>query len=85
MYKSSAVNASRTGKLDVLVNPAQNLVTLTDDYDYIGDVTLAQNLKFKAQNYDENSNSSVDTVAIMVLNSTNSDNATLTYKVKIKS
>jgi hypothetical protein len=85
VYKSSAVNASRTGKLDVLVNPAQNLVTLTDDYDYIGDVTLAQNLKFKAQNYDENSNSSVDTVAIMVLNSTNSDNATLTYKVKIKS
>jgi|TARA_B110000285_G_scaffold209958_1_gene251414 hypothetical protein len=85
VYISSAVSAQRTGKFEILVNPTTNLVTLTDSYDFIGDSNLAQNLKFKAQNYDEDSNSSVDTVAIMVLNSTNSDNAVLTYKVKIKS
>ena len=71
--------------MDVLVNPTQNLVTFSDEYEYVGDVNLAYNLKFQAQNYDENSNSSVDTIAIMVLNSTSSDNAVLTYKVKIKS
>ena len=46
---------------------------------------LAQNLQFKAQTFDENSNSSVDTIAIMVLNSTSSDNAELTYTVRSKS
>jgi len=85
VYKSSAVNATRSGKMEVLVNPTLNLVSFTDEYDYIGDVNLAYNLKFQAQNYDENSNSSVDTVAIMVLNSTSSDNAVFTYKVKLKS
>ena len=85
VYKSSAVNATRSGKMDVLVNPGQNLVTFSDEYEYVGDTNLAYNLKFQAQNYDENSNSSVDTIAIMVLNSTSSDNAVLTYKVKIKS
>ena len=58
---------------------------MSDSYDYIGDSNLAENLKFKAQTFDEDSNSSVDTLAIMVLNSTSSDNAVLTYKVKIKS
>ena len=85
VYKSNAVDATRSGKMDVLVNPTQNLVTFSDEYEYVGDVNLAYNLKFQAQNYDENSNSSVDTIAIMVLNSTSSDNAVLTYKVKIKS
>ncbi len=85
IYKSSAVNAQRTGKLEVIVNPTNNLVDLVDSYDFVGDSTLAQNLQFKAQTFDENSNSSVDTIAIMVLNSTSSDNAELTYTVRSKS
>lgn len=85
IYKSSAVNAQRTGKMEVIVNPTNNIVDLVDSYDYIGDASLAENLKFKAQTFDENSNSSVDTIAIMVLNSTSSDNAELTYTVKTKS
>tara|TARA_B100000902_G_C27075905_1_gene796399 strand:+ start:29 stop:730 length:702 start_codon:yes stop_codon:yes gene_type:complete len=85
IYKSSAVNAQRTGKMEVIVNPTNNIVDLVDSYDYVGDASLAENLKFKAQTFDENSNSSVDTIAIMVLNSTSSDNAELTYTVKTKS
>ena len=85
IYKSSAVNAQRTGKLEVIVNPTNNLVDLVDSYDFVGDSNLAQNLQFKAQTFDENSNSSVDTIAIMVLNSTSSDNAELTYTVRSKS
>ena len=71
--------------MEVIVNPTNNIVDLVDSYDYIGDASLAENLKFKAQTFDENSNSSVDTIAIMVLNSTSSDNAELTYTVKTKS
>ena len=85
IYKSSAVNAQRSGKIEVIVRPGSNLVDMTDTFDYIGDANLAQNLKFKAQTFDENNNSSVDTIAIMVLNSTSSDNAELTYTVRSKS
>ena len=59
---------------------------MADTFDYIGDAEhLAENLKFKAQTFDENANSEVDTIAIMVLNSTSSDNAELTYTVRSKS
>jgi hypothetical protein len=85
VYKSSAVNAQRSGKMEIIVNPTQNIIDMTDSYDYIGDAAFGENLKFKAQTFDENANSSVDTLAIMVLNSTSSDNAQLTYTVKIKS
>ena len=71
--------------MEIIVNPTQNIIDMTDSYDYVGDASFGENLKFKAQTFDENSNSSVDTLAIMVLNSTSSDNAQLTYKVKIKS
>jgi|TARA_B110000858_G_scaffold147155_1_gene167168 hypothetical protein len=85
IYKSSAVNAQRSGKMEIIVRPSSNLVDMADTFDYIGDAGLAENLKFKAQTFDENSNSEVDTIAIMVLNSTSSDNAELTYTVRSKS
>ena len=85
IYKSSEVSASRTGTMTLVVDPANDTFTFSDDYNYTGSNTFAENLKFKAQNYDEDSNSVVDTVAIMMLNLTSSDNATMYYKVKTKS
>ena len=85
IYKSNAANAQRTGTLDVVVNPVNNLISMSDTFDYVGDANNAQNLKFKAQTFDEDSNSSVDTLAIMVLNSTSNDNAYFTYTVRTKS
>jgi len=85
VYKSSAVAASRSGTMTLVVDPTNNTFTFSDDYNYTGSNTYAENLKFTAQNYDEDGNSSVDTVAIMMLNLTSSDNATLYYKVKTKS
>ncbi len=85
IYKSSAVNAQRSGKIEVIVRPGSNTVDMTDTYDYIGDAALDRNLQFKAQTFDENNNSSVDTIAITVLNSTSSDNAELIYTVRSKS
>lgn len=85
VYKSNAVNASRSGTLTLMVDPTNNTYNLSDEYDYTGDSNFAQNLKFKAQNYDENGDTVVDTVAIMVLNSTSSDDASFVYTVKSKS
>ena len=85
IYKSSYVAASRTGTLTLVVDPANDTYNISDDYEYTGNTTYAENLKFRAQNYDENGDLTVDTVAIMMLNLTVSDTAILYYKVKTKS
>jgi len=85
VYKSSTVAASRTGIMTLVVDPTNDTFTFSDDYNYTGSNTYAENLKFTAQNYDEDGDLSVDTVAIMMLNLTSSDNATMYYKVKTKS
>lgn len=85
IYKSSTINATRTGTLSLVVDPENNTYNISDDYDFTGDYLFAMNLRFSAQNYDEDNNSSIDTVAVMMLNLTSSDNAVMYYKVKIKS
>ena len=62
--------------MTLVVDPANEHVQLSDDYNYTGSSTYAENLKFKAQNYDEDGDTVVDTIAIMMLNLTSSDNAT---------
>jgi len=85
IYKSSYVAASRTGTLTLVVDPVNDTYNISDDYEYTGNNTYAENLKFKAQNYDENGDTVIDTTAIMMLNLTVSDTAILYYKVKTKS
>jgi len=85
IYKSSLAG-TRSGTMKLVVDPAGNTFNFADDYEYTGnEAVYAENLKFKAQNYDENGDTVVDTIAIMMLNSTSSDAATLYYKVKTKS
>jgi hypothetical protein len=85
LYRSNQVNAVRSGTISLVVDPVNDTYNLTDEYDYTGDGTFQENLEFTAQNYDENGDGVVDTVAIMVLNSTSSDTATFTYTIKYKS
>ena len=85
IYKSNLVDATRTGTIKLIVDPENNTYNISDDYEYTGDNIYAENLKFTAQNYDENGDTVVDTVAIMMLNLTSSDDAVMYYKVKIKS
>jgi len=84
MYVSSQVNATRTGTLYVIVDPVTNTQSLSDEYDYIGDSAYQETLKFKAQTFDENGDLSIDTIAVMMLNSTTSDVANFYYRVKTK-
>jgi hypothetical protein len=85
VYKSSAVNATRTGTLSLVVDPVNDTYNISDDYDFTGDSLYAENLRFTANNYDEDADLSVDTVAIMMLNLTSSDDAVLYYNVRTKS
>ena len=85
VYKSNYIAASRTGTMTLVTDPVNNTVNFSDDYDFTGNNVYAENLKFTAQNYDENSDLTVDTVAIMMLNLTSSDSAVLHYNVRAKS
>lgn len=85
LYRSNQVNATRNGTLNLVVDPNNNTYNITDEYDYTGDSNFQENLRFLAQNYDEDGDTEVDTVAIMVLNFTSSDQAELVYTVKYKS
>lgn len=85
LYKSNQVQATRKGTIHLSVDPAGDLVSLSDDFDFVGDFNFSENLTFTAQNYDENGDNSIDTVALMVLNSTSSDNADFYFRVKTKS
>ena len=69
----------------MIIKSIPKIFNISDDYEFIGTSLYAENLKFTANNYDEDGNITVDTVAIMMLNLTSSDVATLNYKVKIKS
>ncbi len=85
LYRSNQVQATRSGTLRITVDPTNDVQTLTDDYEFVGDNAFAENLKFAAQNFDENGDAEVDTVALIVLNSTSSDNAEFYYRVRTKS
>jgi len=85
IYKSNVITATRTGTMSLVVDPENDTFNFSDDYNFTGTINDAEKLKFTAQNYDEDGNSSVDTIAIMMLNLTVSDNATINYKVKTKS
>tara|TARA_B110000503_G_scaffold84524_1_gene128656 strand:+ start:46 stop:1677 length:1632 start_codon:yes stop_codon:yes gene_type:complete len=87
IYKSTNYDAMRTGTIILVVDSDRNTFTISDEYNYTGSNTYAENLKFTAENYKfgVDPELTVDTVAIMMLNLTSSDNATMYYKVTTKS
>lgn len=84
LYRSQQVNAVRSGKLTIAVDPVNNFFNLTDEYDFAGDGIYQENIDFLLQTYDENGDGAIDTIAVMMLNFTSSDEAELVYKVKYK-
>jgi hypothetical protein len=84
LYNSRQVNATRQGTLSLVVNPANNQKQLSDSYEFVGDIQWSESIKFTAEMFDENGDGTVDTTAIMVLNSVNNDSADFYYRVKIK-
>jgi len=83
-YRSSFVDAARSGAISIIVDPVNDNVSFSDEYDYAGDPTYSDNIELNAILFDENANGEVDTVAIMMLNSTINDTAEFTYTVRYK-
>ncbi len=84
-YKSSYVNAVRSGTLEITVNRGNNTTSLTDNSDYVGDPAYTTNLDFNLTLNDLDANGSVDTLIVQIKNSTLNDQATILYQVKTQS
>ena len=84
VYRSTAITATRTGKLTITIDPDNNIQNLTDEYDFVGDSANEQRLIFSADLFDRNSDLSLDTLEVYVLNSTINDDAIINYRVSIK-
>ena len=68
IYKSNVVNAARSGVMTLIVDPNNDTLNFSDEYDYTGDVIYANALEFDAVTYDEDGDTNIDTVAIMMKN-----------------
>ena len=85
LYVSKQVDAMRQGTLEITCNPTGSGQTfLTDNFDFIGDSGFETNLTLTAQLFDEDFDGTLDTVAVLVLNSTTSDDADFYYTIKTK-
>ena len=82
-FKSNQVNAMRQGVLEVIVNKTTNTITYTDTYDYNGELAFTNTMQLKAQFLDLNTDATNDTIGIRMKNTVTSEDATLSYKVKI--
>jgi hypothetical protein len=82
IYRSNQVNAVRQGVIKIIVDPDNDTSLLSDDYEFIG-TGDAEAIDFRAQNYDFGGNG-IDTVALMMLNSTIQDNGVMYFNVKTK-
>ena len=84
VYESNAYDITRSGTITVTVDPTNNFKSLADDYEFIGDNNLAENLQLYAELYDENGDNVLDTLSIMMLNYQAQDSGNFHYRVKTK-
>jgi hypothetical protein len=83
-YSSTAVDAMRNGKLTISLDYANNDVKLIDEYNYIGASTYENNIEFSVQTSDEDVDSDIDTIVVLITNATSSDSGKLRFKVSTK-
>jgi len=81
-YKSFTVNAFRKGVITVVSNPSNNIRSVSDEYDYVGDALYEENLVFGSESFDENLDGVVDSLGISVLNLTINDQSEFHYRLK---
>lgn len=84
-YKSSQVDATRTGTLEIVLNKTTDEISVIDDFTYLGNNSYETNLDFEVELLDIDTNSVYDTLAVKVKNITASDDATLSFNINIQS
>jgi len=81
-YRSNTYDVARKGNINVMVDPANNGLNYSDDYTIIGNPGTLENIELSMQLFDENGDSVVDTVVLMMLNSNLDDDAQFYYRFK---
>jgi hypothetical protein len=84
VYNSTAVSAYRNGVLNITLDSVNENILVRDDYDYVGDASYQTNLVLSANYIDLDSDTTKETIEIMILNSTSADTGTIKFRVKQK-
>lgn len=89
-YRSTNVDGVRQGRLIVLVDVDNESISVTDDFDFIGDnMSQAENLTFRSRLVNitsgSQSDTTVETAYIEMRNGTTSDNGKLYFTIASKS
>lgn len=81
LYKSAIIQAYRSGKLTIIVDPVNDTYQLSDDFDFTGTESEADNLSFDAEYTVDDGDA---TISIKARNTTPGDEGELHYKLKYK-
>lgn len=81
LYKSAIIQAYRSGKITIIVDPVNDTYNLSDDFDFTGTESEADNLLFDAEYTVDDGTA---TISIKAQNTTPSDIGEFHYKIKTK-
>lgn len=81
LYKSAIIQAYRSGKMTIIVDPVNDTYNLSDDFDFTGTESEANNLSFDAEYTVDDGTA---TISIKARNTTPSDIGEFHYKLKTK-
>ena len=81
LYKSAIIQAYRSGKMTIIVDPVNDTYNLSDDFDFTGTESEANNLLFDAEYTVDDGTA---TISIKAQNTTPSDIGEFHYKIKTK-
>jgi hypothetical protein len=70
--------------LNITLDSVNENILVRDDYDYVGDASYQTNLVLSANYIDLDSDTTKETIEIMILNSTSADTGTIKFRVKQK-
>lgn len=84
-YNSNAYNAHRSGTINIVLDMNTENFQLSDEYDYVGDSSYTDKLKFTISLSDEDSDGNNETLLLLVENTVIGDEGSLHFKVQNRS
>ena len=89
-YRSDEINGTREGTLSVLIDRENDVISVTDDFEFLGLVqSVAENLTFRSRLVNIKSgvvsDTTIDTAYIEMKNGTTSDTGTIQFTIASKS
>ena len=80
-YNSSVVDATRVGKMTLMMDATSDNIHFVDDYDYNGDANYSSNITITPELADVNNGGTNDTILVKVKNTTAGDQGTFNYTI----